>query len=244
MIAALEEISLNALPALQTFLYDGWVLRFSNGYTRRANSVQPLYLPKRPLAEKIAYCESLYSRRNMPTIFKMTPGSQPPELDQELEKRGYVYEADTRVQTCALQGLVTTAEPHVEISERWNEEWFAEFARLNNYTSRSGATLKQMLGVIVPQTAFALLRGNDGVCACGLAVLQETHVGLFDVIVDSQTRRRGYGKQIVTQLMAWGKQRGAHTAYLQVVAQNEPARSLYAGLGFVDQYPYWYRVRF
>lgn len=244
MIAALEEISLNALPALQTVLYDGWVLRFSNGYTRRANSVQPLYLPKKPLADKIAYCETLYRRQNMPTVFKMTPGSQPSELDQELDKRGYAYEADTRVQTCALDTLQIVPDPQIEIFDCWNEEWFGEFARLNKFTSRSSATPKQMLGLIVPQTAFALLRDKDGIRACGLGVLQETHVGLFDIIVDPQTRRRGYGKQIVMQLMAWGKERGAHTAYLQVAAQNEPARNLYAGLGFVDQYPYWYRVRF
>lgn len=244
MIAELEEISLNALPALQTVMYDGWVLRFSNGYTRRANSVQPLYVPKQSLAEKIAYCESLYQARHMPTIFKMTPGSQPSGLDKELEKRGYVYEADTIVQTCALDSLAVATEPAVEIHEGWNDEWFSEFARLNNFTARSTATPKQMLGLIVPQTAYALLRDADGVQACGLGVLQQTHIGLFDIVVDAQKRRRGYGRQIVTQLMAWGKQRGAHTAYLQVVAQNEPALNLYARLGFVEQYPYWYRVHF
>lgn len=244
MIAALEELSCNALPALQTVLYDGWVLRFSNGYTRRANSVQPLYLPKQPLEEKIAFCESLYRRHNLPTIFKMTPGSQPSELDGELEQRGYAYESDTIVQTCALNGRSAPADPPVEISDRWSDEWFTEFARLNNYTARTSTTPKQMLGLIVPQTAYALLRDAGGVQAVGMGVLQETHIGLFDIVVDPQARRRGYGRQIVSRLMDWGKERGAHTAYLQVIANNEPARKLYAGLGFVEQYPYWYRVRF
>jgi hypothetical protein len=34
-----EEISLNAWPPLKQILYDGWVCRFADGYTRRANSV-------------------------------------------------------------------------------------------------------------------------------------------------------------------------------------------------------------
>ena len=42
MIRTLEELSMNALPALQTMLYGGWVLRFANGYTRRANSINPI----------------------------------------------------------------------------------------------------------------------------------------------------------------------------------------------------------
>jgi len=43
MIQRIEELSMNALPALSTVFLNGWILRFSNGYTRRANSVNPIY---------------------------------------------------------------------------------------------------------------------------------------------------------------------------------------------------------
>ena len=39
----LEELALTTWPALQQWLYDGWVVRFAGGHTRRANSVTPLY---------------------------------------------------------------------------------------------------------------------------------------------------------------------------------------------------------
>jgi hypothetical protein len=34
MIKTFEELLLNMWPALQTKLYDGWILRFANGYTK------------------------------------------------------------------------------------------------------------------------------------------------------------------------------------------------------------------
>ncbi len=53
MIRTIEELSINALPALQTMLVDGWVLRFANGYTKRANSIHPLYASTGDAREKI-----------------------------------------------------------------------------------------------------------------------------------------------------------------------------------------------
>ena len=43
--------------------------------------------------------------------------------------------------------------------------------------------------------------------------------------------------------MAWGRENGATTAYLQVVDANAVARRLYQTLGFEDAYKYHYRRR-
>ena len=41
-----------------------------------------------PLAQKIAYCERIYTDRGLPVRFRITPFVQPPELEAELEARG------------------------------------------------------------------------------------------------------------------------------------------------------------
>ncbi|MDR2374804.1 MAG: hypothetical protein LBD96_00015 [Treponema sp.] len=43
---AIEELSMNAWLSLQTLVYDGWIIRLANGYTKRANSVNPIYPSK------------------------------------------------------------------------------------------------------------------------------------------------------------------------------------------------------
>jgi ribosomal protein S18 acetylase RimI-like enzyme len=75
-----------------------------------------------------------------------------------------------------------------------------------------------------------------------MGVLQGQFVGLFDIVTDADFRRQGFGKQLMLSLLAWGKRNGAHTAYLQVMLNNEPALRLYSGFGFKEIYPYWYRI--
>src|SRR4051812_28687177 len=97
LIRDMEERSINAWPALQTLLYDGWVLRFSNRYTRRANSVNPLYPSTLGINQKISACEQFYGRHGLNTVFKMTAQSTP-GLDALLAEQGYWPDAHTSVQ--------------------------------------------------------------------------------------------------------------------------------------------------
>jgi len=49
--------------------------------------------------------------------------------------------------------------------------------------------------------------------------------------------------EVVASILGRARERGAGTAYLQVVAENQNAIALYAKLGFRDAYRYFYRVR-
>lgn len=83
------EFSLNHWPALTTLLYDGWVLRFSDGYTKRANSINPIYDSTDELNRKILACENMYAVNHLPIIFKITPYVHPENLDSILDGMGY-----------------------------------------------------------------------------------------------------------------------------------------------------------
>src|SRR5258708_12552591 len=102
MIRFIEELSFNAWPALQTLHYDGWILRFAEGYARRANSVNPVYESSLPTHTKISFCQQLYSARGLDTVFKITEAVQPNDLDSILEVEGYRQEPLTSVQTLSL----------------------------------------------------------------------------------------------------------------------------------------------
>ena len=94
----IEELGLNSSAPPAQLLYDGWLVRLSPGKAKRARSVNAVYPSTLPLDRKIAYCEGLYLDANLPMIFRITPFSQPPDLERALDARGY-----TRMETTAVE---------------------------------------------------------------------------------------------------------------------------------------------
>ncbi|MGD9676324.1 MAG: GNAT family N-acetyltransferase [Candidatus Bipolaricaulia bacterium] len=238
----LECRAMDAWPALESVESDGWVLRFSEGYTRRANSVHPLVEGHRDLLEKIEEAERLYQGRGLPPTFKMTEASRPVDLDVALAARGYAWEAGTSVQ---VADIGPSERSDVAVETTWPETaaWREAFHRMRDVPAERRALHDRMLSRIASPAGYATIRRDARVVACGLAVVQDGWLGIFDVIVDEGERRRGYGEHLMHGLLAWGRGVGAQRAYLQVMLTNEPAITLYDKLGFRETYRYWYRVK-
>jgi len=82
--------------------------------------------------------------------------------------------------------------------------------------------------------------GHPEPTASGTAAYSRDWVGLRSVDVGPEHRRRGLGRAVVGALLEWGAEHGASTAYLQVLGDNAPALTLYAGLGFRTHHAYRY----
>ena len=77
------------------------------------------------------------------------------------------------------------------------------------------------------------VRTGDGrVVATGTAAYEDDWVGFRGIEVDPDQRGRGFGLLVMAALLDWGAERGATTAYLQVLDDNPRAFALYDGLGF------------
>ena len=68
--------------------------------------------------------------------------------------------------------------------------------------------------------------------ASGVAAYADDWVGFRGIEVDPAHRRRGLALAVMAALLEWGAERGATTAYLQVLGDNAPAIALYERLGF------------
>lgn len=242
-ILQIEELSINAFPAILTELYDGWILRYSNGYTYRGNSVNPLYPSTIDLIDKIKYCEYKYFEKGLPCIFKMTENVDR-ALDISLENQGYTIEKSADVMECKINKYIELDIEDVQISTDMTNEWLEGFLNLNGTTKENiKSTAKTMLSNIKNPVFCVSIYKDKIMIACGLGVLENNKIGLYDIYVMEKYRRNGFGKMICKVIINEGLEIGADSAYLQVVSLNEKAINLYSSLGFKKVYTYWYRVK-
>ena len=236
----IEELSLNSSAPPGQLVYDGWILRLLRGKAKRARSVNAVYASTLPLGEKIAYCERLYAQVGVPALFRITPFSNPADLDSVLEDRGYGRFDDTAVEAADIDPARLgggDAEP-MEL-RRWVD---AVSDLRGSPESHRAAHLARIDGMPLKKLPVAV-REDGQIVATGLAIVEADCVGLFDIITHGHAQRRGHAKAVVSSLLRQAWELGARHAYLQVQVENAAARRLYSQFGFAQEYVYWYRGR-
>ncbi len=240
-IQQIEEAGLNAWPAHQQLLYDGWLLRFADGYTKRANSVNPLYTSRLDIGSKIEYCEAFYQSVGLPPVFRLTPLASK-ELDATLEGRGYQVLHPTRVLTLNLEGWSAPELTAVSVRELPLEQWMGVFSEISGSLVAKQPAHAQILRNILNPYFCAAIEIDGKWVACGLGVQEGEWFGLFDIVTHPEHRRQGLSTCLIAAMLDWARSQGARRSYLQVMESNQPALGLYAKLGYADRYGYWYRV--
>lgn len=247
-----EEAGLNALPAPRQVLLDGWLLRFADGCTRRANSVNPLWTGGALDTDaRICRCAALYAAQGLPCLFRV-PSFQPPGLNAALDAHGYAPpEGETRIlfhPGLPNLGLSENGAdgPKVELAEgQPGAEWLDAQARIAGDTARVANARRAMLaGLAIPAAFGAMRPGGPGspLASLAYAAVHEGLACINMVATDPAARRRGLSRRVLLRLLTWARVVGAEGACLQVAADNSAASPLYEGLGFrTELYRYHYR---
>lgn len=238
-VEILEELNFNAWPALKTVHYDGWLLRFTGGDSRRVNSVNPLTPGVIPLDEKIAAVEAIYAQWGRKAVYRLTPLGDP-GLDEALAARGLVVEAPTFVQTAGIDARAMPGE--VRIFPRPERVWIEAAIALRGLDGEASAVFSEQHHTVGIESGWAIIAGADGPAAVGVVAIERGWAGLHGIYVAKAARRRGLALRISEALPNHAFERRARQAWLQVEQTNAAALPLYAGLGFRTLYPYHHRV--
>lgn len=243
-LAEIEDASLNASAAPQQLWMDGWLLRFSPGKAKRARCIHALAQGRTSVAAKLARAQACYAQAGLPLVLRITPFSEPANLDDELAAAGLQRLDPTAVLAADLAHLDHHAElpAGVELTPLGHAGFAHVVGRLRGSPmAQQQAHAERLAASPTPFHAFALMQ--DGVIlACGQYAREDCYVGLYDVFTAPQARNRGLARTLCAALLRQARALGATTAYLQVDVGNDAALAVYRRLGFAEGYRYHYRA--
>lgn len=240
-LARIEDAALTASQPREQAFYDGWLLRYANGKAKRARSVNLVGAGERPLDEKLRHCADFYARCGLPFMLRLSPFSQPRGVDAALAAAGFVASEDTRAMVLPLDSAQSVPVHGNECVTFDAAAFGAALASLHGLDPLRAAVERDRFARSPLEGVYLGVFEGERVIACGSAVIEGEHVGIFGMVTAAECRGRGIATRIVAQLLQRARQRGCRTAYLQVDAGNAPARRAYSKFGFRDGYAYWYR---
>jgi len=232
----LEAVSGRAVPVPDESWLGQWWLRAAHGVSARSSSVRPLGDPGLPFDDALTAVVAWYRQRELAPTVRAITGSR---VDSELSQRGWIAAELRSLQTATVASMrrrLSGVRPDVvELSGQPSSAW------RGRYRNETAATLLAE----VPAVAFATIQveyPDAPAAAIGRAAVEKPWVGFAAIEVDPEHRRRGYSRAVMAALVSWAHERGATRAYLEVMADNQPALALYASLGFTEHYSYTYRT--
>ncbi len=211
-IRNLEHAAALAWPGAEHQWLGGWLLRFGYGRTRRANSAVPLNVS---IGDDVSGIIDWYAARGVAPLVAAPDRlfRIPPTVSTDAEN--LVMTGDVAVQ----------GSSRVTIASAPDDDWLRLYER--------EVPVDVLTAVIDGEVAFATV----GDAAVGRAAVTTAPdgtrwVGLSAVHVVETARRRGLARELCGALLGWGGDRGATSAYVQVLADNTAATQLYESMGF------------
>lgn len=230
-------------PPLRVEDVQGWRVGLSRGVTRRGHSTVPLAEPA-DLAAAVDEVERLSAADGAPAVFRTGDPGTPAGLVAELDARGYAVgsltdvlvrdvgsDAAERGQPRTAHGLRVLDAP----DDAWLTAWLA---------GKGGdREVSRALVAGAPATYLAAPGPDGSDVAVIRAATVDGWVALSCLQVAPSARRHGLGRTLTDAALAVAARQGARRAFLQVEAENVPARRLYEQLGFALAHRYAYRVQ-
>jgi len=247
--AFLDGLMADAWPAVTTELCDGWVFRFADGVTRRANSALVVGQPS-DLAEAISAAERFYAARGADPTFLLTDASSPPAAVDALRSRGYRPTATTSILGADASTVAdddgSDGAWHVEVDDQPTDEWFDVYRSVaaHGRSPSELAVLRHVLLDPVASSAFVTLTDQHGATMAVGQVVVDRGWGCIQCLATlAPARRLGAGRLVTQTLARQAASNGAVRVFAAVMADNDASLGLMASLGFGRNHQYSYYVR-
>ena len=237
-VQSIEVAAAVAWPPTELLMLGSWKLSAGDGFSRRRNSAVPAGPLPEDLERRFSDVGEWYRVRGLPTLYRITPLCDT-AVDDILADRGLVLECPTLVMSRSLEAteLVEVVAESPVVTDTWVE---TELAALGIERSSIGPWLGTIATVPSPASFVVALDDGESVGA-GFGVVVDALLGVFEIVVRPEYRRRGHAGRLMAALHQFGTRVGAQRAFLQVLEDDKSAIALYRSLGYEVSHRYWYR---
>jgi ribosomal protein S18 acetylase RimI-like enzyme len=190
----------------------------------------------------IARVEAFYRAQGRPVVFRIP--DMMGGIDDRIAARGYTRDAPTRTLFADMADLGAHAAPDVAVETYASRRWLAARDRLSSGNKEAGAASRAIIQSILLPCGFAAATHRGRIVSLAFGAVQDDLLVVESVMTDPALRQRGHARACLAALFGWAKGQGVRAVVLQVMADNDPALTLYAGLGFRhDLHGYHYRMK-
>lgn len=245
-IRLVEAAAFSCPPSSRVVIDDGWLIRFGDGHTKRANSANPLYAMSGSGDGLVDRVENAYRRSARAAIFRLTPLAALPRFDELLAGRGYRLVEPSRA--LVLDDLDDLPRPGVPAGFRLSLEptgsaaWLAARHHLHPLAPAEQGAQQRLLGLIAVPSAFIVLSRGGVPVAAALGTVSSGWFSVNYVVTAAEWRGQGLMQAVMGELGSWARREGAGAGQLFVLAGNLAAEALYHRLGYRELYRYHYRI--
>jgi ribosomal protein S18 acetylase RimI-like enzyme len=236
-VVDLERVAARGWRALEEEPLGDWLLRATGGFTGRANSVLVVGNPGMPLPDAVDAVVRWYAERGLQPC-AVLPGVQSRAAAAAFAAAGWQPGGDVLVLTAPIGTAPPVGGVPVDLSPAPDDAWLAGY----RYHGEALPPVAREVLTNAEEVVFASVRLDSGpLAAVARGALTDGWLGVTAVTVAEEHRRRGLARAVMSALQGWAAERGAHSVYLQVTADNAPARALYRRAGFIEHHRYHYR---
>lgn len=211
-------------PAFAKETVDGWCIREGRGGGKRVSAANQVHV-----SADIGVAEKAMASLKQDPLFMIRDGF--PTLEMHLAKRGYSI----------IDPVIMLAKPVARNAENLAADFLDTPSDEQLKIWKSGGIGKNRIAVMDRVNHPKTFLQVDG--ATGFVAVYNDIAMVHAVEVDSNRRRQGIGKQLMTAAAMWAGMKGAKTISVVTTRDNRAAQNMYKQLGYSVIGHYHYRIK-
>lgn len=248
MIPIYEEMLFNSNPPTATYMQNGFLVSLFND--KMACTLYAVGDKKSGIKERIEMNEMTLESQNFNPCYRLVESNDYMDLEMVLQSNGYRRTEHGFVVSLNIKNLqkelftfASYIQNGVFVYSDLKSEWFEDYAYIKELSPELANLISANITNSKLNRYYFTLVEEGKMIGMAYAVADRGMLIIKDVVLQNRFRGLKYGKKLVMSILSFALNKRLYKVLAEINADNEPAKRLFAGIGFDLEYRYWYREK-